>query len=327
MRHAPCRPRRAAALAAAAVAVLALAGCGSDGSEPQQGSRPVGGDAGPSTGASAGATTGATTGAGPAADAPVTGDVELLDAGTAPRRAVVLEVEEGHTETTTIAMTATTTTAGQELTLPMSVPFTTTVTGVSGSAIDAEVVYGKPTIEPGDLPADAVAQAQAAVDLLAGTTATLSYAPNGTVLTSEVELAPDAPDLVSRLLDNIASLGYASLAAFPDEEVGVGGRWRATTTFTVGGVGQSVVSTYRLTELSDDGYELTVTGRSATVPGDTFGGTVLEGSGTARGTLVGRTGLISPLTSEGSGRGSSVVDVGGQRVETSYRTTVRLTTR
>lgn len=317
MRHAPCRSRRTAVLAT--VAVLALAGCGSDdGGEPKQGSRPVGGSSTASD---------PTADVAPDADLPLTGDVELLDAGSAPRRVVLLQVEEGHTETTTIEMTATTTTSGQELTLPMTVPFTTTVSAVSETAIDAEVVYGKPTVEPGDLPADAVAQAQTSVELLDGTTATVSYAPNGTVLASEVEVSPDAPDLVSRLLDNISSLGYASLAAFPDEEVGVGARWRATTTFTVGGVEQSVVSTYRLTALSDDGYELAMTGRSTTTPGDTVGGKVLEGSGTARGTLVGRTGLVSPLTSQGSGRGRTVVEVGGQRVETSYRTTSRLTTR
>lgn len=321
MRHTPCRARRTGALAVAAVAVVALVGCSSgDDGEPKQGSQPVGGDG-------SSATSGATTGAGPAADTPVTGDVQVLDAGAAPRRVVVLEVEEGHTETTTIAMTTTTTTAGQDLRLPMAVPLTTTITSVDSSGIEAAVVYGRPTVEPGDLPADAVEQAQASLDLLEGTTATVTYAPNGTVLTSEVEASPDAPELVARLLDNISSLGYATLAAFPDEEVGVGGRWEATTTFTVGGVEQSVVSSYRLTALDDDGYELSVTGTTTTTPGDTVGGKVLEGTGTATGTLVGRSGLIGPVTSQGTGRGSTVVEVGGQRVETSYRTTVRVTTR
>lgn len=328
MRHAPCRPRRTAALAVVAVAVLALAGCSSDDREPKQGSRPVGGDgspaatdAGPDAGSDAGPD------AGPAANTPVTGDVTLLDAGAAPRRVVLLEVEEGHRETTTMSMTTTTTTAGEEITLPMTVPLTTTVTGVSSSGIAAEVVYGRPTIEAGDLPPDAVAQAQAALDLLEGTRATVTYAPNGTVVTSEVEASPDAPDLVARLLDNISSLGYATLAAFPDEEVGVGGRWEATTTFTVGGLEQSATTSYRLTALDDDGYELSFTGTTTTTPGDTVGGKVLAGSGNARGTLVGRTGLIAPDTSRTTGRGRTVVEVGGQRVETSYRTTMRLTTR
>ncbi|NGZ99570.1 hypothetical protein G5V59_01990 [Nocardioides sp. W3-2-3] len=57
------------------------------------------------------------------------------------------------------------------------------------------------------------------------------------------------------------------------------------------------------------------------------GGSIVKGSATGTGTLTGRSGFVMPVSSESSLEGSSVVEVGGQRVRTGFGVTMRQTTR
>lgn len=321
--------RRTAAAALALLAGLTLAGC-SDDAEPDKGSRPV------DTAASA---TGSGTGSGAASDAasgtssaaPATSEVELLSAGTGPRRVIELDVEDGHTEETTVELETTTEIGLPEpLTIPVTMPFSTTVTGSDDDGVTADVVYGKASVDIAGLPAAAEPMLRQALALVEGTTARVDYARNGTLRSSELELGAEAPDLVARLLDNIASQGFALAVPFPDEEVGVGARWRVVTTTDVGGqiaTGTTVTSTYDLTELDASGYTVTVTSEHETEPGDTVAGKVLGGSSTASGTITGRTGFVAPVRVESELSGASTVEVGGQRVESSYSVLMDLVTR
>ncbi len=319
MRHAPCRPRRTAALAAAAVAVLALAGCSSDDAEPQQGSRPVGGDA---TSAPTGDASSRSTAM------PTTSDVEVLDTGNGDRRLLEVEVEDGHVERTTASMRLTMDYGTGKVTLPLTMPFTTTVTGVEDDGFTADVVYGRASVESGSLPEGTEPMVAQAMDLIEGTTAHVSYGRNGILRSSELELGADAPDLVARVLDNLASQSFAVAVPFPDEEVGVDARWRAETTMQIGGVEAVVTSTYQLTELSGDGYVVEVTAEQTADPGPAVGGgTIIESVSSGGGTVTGRTGLVAPARAVTTIDGHSTVDVGGQEVTSSYRGTMELTTR
>ncbi|KRB73033.1 hypothetical protein ASE01_19855 [Nocardioides sp. Root190] len=310
--------RRAAAAALAAVTVLALSGCSED-PEPEQGSRPVGGAA---TNDSSGDPSGSSTGF------PATSEVELLEAGTGTRRQLELEVDSGHVEKTSVEITMTTDIGGSgQLTIPVSMPFTTTVTGAESDRYTADVVYGKASVDTSGLPAVARPMISQALDLIEGTTARVEYARNGILQSSELELGDDAPDLVARLLDNIASQSFAVAVPLPEEEVGVGARWRAATELEVGGASTTVTSTYTLTELTDDGYTVTVVADQESAPGDTPAGKVLGGSTRSTGTVTGRSGFVAPVRVESSSTGTSAVEVGGQEVETSFEVTMELTTR
>lgn len=329
MRHAPCGSRRSAALAVAAVTLLALSGCGSgEDGEPEQGSRPVGGDGSTGTSATTGTTTEASTDAGPAADTPVTGDVELLDAGTGPRRLLELNVEDGHVERTTTTIEVTMDVGPEQMTLPLSMPFTTTVTDVGADGFTADVVYGRASVAGGDMPPGAEPMVDEAMALIEGTTAHVSYGRNGILRSSELELGDQAPDLVARMLDNIASQSFAVAVPYPDEEVGVGARWRADTTLQIGGAEAVVTSTYEIVELTADGYLLEVTAEQVTEPGPALGGgTIVESVSNGNGTVTGRTGLVSPARAVTDMEGRSTVDVGGQQVTTTFAGTMTMTTR
>lgn len=314
--------RRASAAVLVLVTGLALAACSED-ADPQQGSRPV--DAGSPADSSSGASDAPS---GEAGAAPATSDVELLSAGAGPRRLIELEVEDGHTEETVVELETTTDIGLPEpLTIPVTMPFRTTVTGSDGDGVTAEIVYGRASVDIDGLPAAAEPMLAQALALIEGTTADVEYARNGTLRSSELALGAEAPDVVARLLDNIASQGFALAVPFPDEEVGVGARWRVVTTMDVGGNTTTVTSTYELTEVSETGYTVTVTSEHETEPGDTVAGRVLGGSSTASGTITGRTGHVAPVRVESELDGSTSVEVGGQRVDSSFTVVMDLVTR
>lgn len=334
MRHAPCRQRRSRAVAVAAVAVLALAGCGSDDGEPKQGSRPVGGDTASAAGSETGGETGSETGSetdGPSSRStsmPVTSDVELLETGAGPRRLLEVEVADGHVERTTTSLRLTMDYGTGTITLPVSMPFTTTVTGVEADGFTADVVYGRASVAGGSLPDGTGPMVDQALDLVEGTTAHVSYGRNGILRSSELDLGEDAPDLVARLLDNIATQGFAVAVPYPDEEVGVGARWRASTTMQIGGVEVVVTSTYELARLTDGGYVVEVRAEQRAEPGPAVGGgKVVESVSSGGGTVTGRPGLVAPARAITRIEGRSTVDVGGQEVTSSYTGTMEMTTR
>ncbi|MFW6869310.1 hypothetical protein ACOACQ_18115 [Nocardioides sp. CPCC 206347] len=304
------RPRRLS-LAVAVVAVLALSAC-NDAESPS---------ADPSAPTTA-------TGDAPAPVAPAV--VTLVEPGAAPRRVVALDVEEGHMETSTLELTSTTSVdfmSSPPITVPMTIPFTSTVADVTDDGVTVEVVYGKATVAGGGLRKDALDQARKALGYLDGVTARVGYDRSGAVTSRDVEVGDDAPDVVGRILEDVVSQGSALAVAFPTEEIGVGARWKVASAISVGGSKVGVVSTYRLTELTDAGYAVSVRATQVTEPGDTLAGKVIEGSSTSTGTVRGQTGLLGPAVARSSTEGDTTVEVGGQRVRTTFEVTLRATTQ
>jgi len=324
MRHAPCRPDRAAALAVATVAVLALAACGSDDGEPKQGSRPVGGTSSSSASEASDPPSASAAGSTP--------EVRVLDTGAAPRRLLQLEVEDGHVETSTLRMTTTVSAdvmSVPPITMPMEMPFTTTVTDVSGEQLTVESSYGAVSIPAGrGLDAASREQVLKAAGALEGVTIRTVLDRSARTVSSEVEGADgDGSQVVGRLLDDIASQSNNLSILFPEEEVGVGARWRADSTITIGGITFDMTSTFELTGLTDDGYTVGVSVRQEPRPGTVTGGEVVDGSTTVTGTSEGRDGLVGPSRGTSKGHGSVTMKVGGQRVTTTFDMTMRLTNR
>ncbi len=304
------RPRRLS-LAIAVVAVLVLSAC-NDAESPK---------ADPSSLTTA-------TSAAPAAVAPAV--VTLVEAGAAPRRVVALDVETGHTESSTLELTSTTAVdfmSSPPITVPMTIPFTSTVADVTDDEVTVEVLYGKATVKGGGLRKDVLDQARKALGYLDGVTARVVYDRSGTVTSRDVEVGDDAPDLVGRILEDVVSQGSALAVAFPTDEIGVGARWKVASDISIGGSKVSVVSTYQLTDLTDAGHTVTVQATQVTEPGDTLAGKVIEGGSTSTGTVRGQTGLLGPAVATSSTKGDTIVEVGGQRVTTTFEVTLRATTR
>ncbi|MCX6399368.1 MAG: DUF6263 family protein [Propionibacteriales bacterium] len=256
--------------------------------------------------------------------------VSLIDAGAEPRRVVELEVLEGHTESSMLALTTTTDVdaeGARPITVPMTIPFTTTVAEATDDRVTVEVRYGKASVKGGGLTKDELARARKSVGYLEGVTVSVSHDRSGRVLRRDVSPGDEAPDLVSRLLDDVFAKDYLLAVPFPTDEVGVGARWEVASTISVGGSTATIDSTYELTELTDAGYTVTVTSTQTDVPDDTLAGRVVEGSSTATGTVRGRTGGVGPVEAVGEANGSSTVEVGGQTVTTTYAVTVGATTR
>lgn len=317
--------RRSSSLAVAVVAALALAAC-SDADEPTADPSP-----GPSSGSSVGESVDAPSSdpSEPAGEAQPA-EVELLEAGDAPRRVVELDVEEGHSESTTLELTTTTEVdfmSSPAFTVPMTIPFTTTVAEVTDDEITVDVTYGTATVTGGGLQKELLEQARTALGYLEGVTTRVVHERSGVVRSREVAVGDDAPDLVGRILEDVVAQGFALTVPFPAEEIGVGARWRVASGISIGGTGATVESTYELTALTDDGYTVAVRSTQTAVPGDTVAGKVVDGSSTAAGTVRGRVDLLSPVEATSSGKGDTTVEVGGQRVTTTFEIGLRATTR
>lgn len=323
------RPRRTTALAVAAVAVLALAGC--DDKDPGQGARPADGASSsgtPSAGTSA--ATGAPSGSASAgASTAPAGAVDLLSAGSGPRRVLTLDLEKGHEETTALRLTMRMDLgAVGTVEVPFSVPLRTTVTAADDDGYATASVLGRPTVDGGKVPAGLGPTIEQTLALMEGTTLRQTLGRDGTVRSSQVDVPDDAPDVVARMMDTFTNQAFGLAVPFPAEEVGVGARWRSVTSLDLSGAASTVTATYRLSALSDDGYTLEVSMQQRTRPGSVpGGGTIVKGSASGSGTVTGRTGLVLPVSSRATLDGTTVVEVGGQRVRTSFGTTLRLTTR
>ncbi|MEV5001857.1 hypothetical protein [Nocardioides sp. LML1-1-1.1] len=320
-------PRRAAAVALAAVAVLVLAGCNDD-AEPQQGSRPV--EPSPSATTTAGASASATQGS-PGASGSATGAprIELLGAGSGPKRRLTLDLEEGHRETSSMRLVMRMELGPSgSVEVPYSMPLATTVTEASDEGYAVTSVVGKPVVDAAKIAGGLGPTLQQTLALIEGTSMHVGFGPNGAVTSSTVEVPDGVPDVVARMMDSFSSQANGLAVPFPDEEVGVGARWRTVSTVRLSGTTVTVSATYRLTELRDDGYALTLAIAQRTHPGAVAGGaSIVKGSSTGTGTITGRDGFVMPVEAVSDVDGSSVVEVGGQKVRTAFGARMDLTTR
>ncbi|WP_377322556.1 hypothetical protein ACFJIY_24125 [Pimelobacter simplex] len=314
------RLRALAAASLAALALSTLSACGDGGDGRKDGDR----DRDPAPAAS-----GSPTGSTPAPEPPV-----VLDAGQAPRRLLRIDVEKGHTERSTLQLT---TTVGTHLEgvpktkgtmqVPMTAQVTSTVTEATADALTVESVFGPTSVDPDEIAPSLVEPIRAALKFLEGTTVTVMARPDGTTLSTDVALGDDAPEMVDRMLDDFLAQGFG-LAQLPPDEVGVGGRWRSTDDLEVGGTTVHASSTHEVVRLTDDGATLALTIEQTTQPGGAEGGgTIVEGSSSGRGRIELRHGMVLPVRSSSTIRGTSVVEVGDQRVTTTYTTEMTITTR
>lgn len=310
---------------AATVALLVLvAGCGDDATQTAA-----------STTTTAAEST--TTSADEPAEEPTGANVELLDAGSEPRRELRFAVEEGVTQdlVMTQVQEQSVDVAGESQSFAAATEQTMriVVDSVTDDEMATSVTFGggrvldDPPVDPATRAA--VEQAIAIFDGLTGTTVTDL---RGRVLEADLPAPTDVPaelgSVVEPLLEAFDSQASQLSMPFPEEPVGVGARWRATTDFEVSGMAFDVVTEVTLTEVGDGSAAADMTQRLTVVPGavEAQGSSfeVVEGAMEGTGTL--RWDLYLPLpVSEQEMSGTIVLAFGGTELRQGMR--MQLSTR
>lgn len=318
------RLRPVLACSTALLALAAVSGCSQD-PEPKSGSRPVDATSDAPSARSDDSPSASPVG-GPAV-------VTVVDAGAAPRRVVTLAVDEGHTERTVLAMDTSMSVdimSSPAIELPVSLPWTSSVTSVDDAGISVSIDFGVPTVDAKDaLVKSMLGQVEDAFALIDAATTEIVYAPSGQVVSLETDLGDDAPEIVDRILDDVSASGLALALPFPDEAVGIGARWTLDSEVTVGEVTSTVTTRFDLVDLTDDGYVVEVTTTQQALPGEIPGGLgkVVGGSTSGKGRFEGRSGLLGPAAASASSQGAATIELGGQRVTTTYDVATDVRTR
>ena len=130
---------------------------------------------------------------------------------------------------------------------PIRIPIDASVDAVSAKG-DASVstMYGDPTVvDDGSSDAESRASLESTLTTLDGVTTTATVTPRNARRDPQVSGTEQLDSTTAQLAEQLGSqLGYFSVL-FPQEAVGVGGRWRTTTSLTAAGI--DVVQTYDCT--------------------------------------------------------------------------------
>ncbi|MDY7103203.1 MAG: hypothetical protein S0880_18630 [Actinomycetota bacterium] len=199
------------------------------------------------------------------------GEIELLDAGVAPRAVRTITAEPGDVQLASMAFGASVAMTFEGRTEEVDYPpirsdVTVTVVDVDADgSLTVELAYSDVDVTTDD-PADQelADDLAAAVEPLDGVTETLVLAPWGEVLSHE---SPDLDDVTGGAP---GAAGDPMSAPFPAEPIGVGAHWRITTEDEQDGMPVRTVTDYRLTGAAEDELTGTMTITMTFVPGEQY---------------------------------------------------------
>ncbi|MBX3285652.1 MAG: hypothetical protein KF703_09940 [Actinobacteria bacterium] len=238
-RPVPSATRRLGAVVAAVA--LATAGCGLFGDDEPSGSAPTTSTTAPVTSTTVPETM-----------------VEVLDTGTPPLAPLRLSFREGDTTTLSLTIdldvTQTSGSARQELVTPtVREVATLTVDGVDDGEAMVSLAFTEANVvrTDTDLTDQEAAELDAALAALVGIRASGRVTELGEVSSFRYDLPDDLDPAVATTLERTRDQLDAAVVPLPGEPVGVGARWRATTTSRVGGFPLRQETTYELTEVGD----------------------------------------------------------------------------
>lgn len=246
------RPLRPAAVACA-LALLAT-GCGGDDDESATGSSTTTAADSPARGGTAGLET----------NTPV---VKLLDAGADPQKKLRLALVKGATLRASLILKFGFELEAQGKPLPSNaippirVDLGATVNDIEENG-DAEVGFSYERIDvvdDGTVDKAVIEQVRnSGLDKLANVTGTTTISPRGVAVDSELDVPEDLPPALKQVVDQLSQQTGSLTVPFPEEAVGNGAKWQATTNVDVGGIDAKLVLTYGLRQLQGDQYTLDV---------------------------------------------------------------------
>jgi len=282
--------RRLTALCAAAA--LVLTACGTDGTtadDPPAATTDAAEPAAPATDAAT--ESGPEPGNGPT--------VEVLDAGAEPRHPMRLNPEEGQEATMRMRM---------DMAMEMMVdgqpeptadiPSTIMTMHAVVDQVTADTIRTVVTYQGVELDGQDPGGMQELLDTLEGLSGTVTTTRTGAFVEggfSTAGIHPFLQEMVQSFDQQLSALAIP----MPEEDLGVGARWRVTTQFDVGGLTTQMTADYHLAAFDGVSYELETTVAQALIPGFMDGGArVLEGGGSGDGTVSGR--LDFPFAFDGT---------------------------
>lgn len=256
----------------------------------------------------------------PPAGAP---EVEVLDEGNEPRVPFTLDLEVGDVQTSVLTVDQDID-AGQPLDVPaIEVTVSNEVVSVDDT-VELRTTYDDVRVV--DRGAPGAAEIEQAVSSIEGVSGTTVLSLQGATLSTELDVPDGADPTVRQTLEQFQGQASALTVPFPEADLGAGASWRATSEPTLAGITLRQTTTYEVTSLEGDRYEIAVSVDQEVLPGSVPGAEVVGGTGTTEGTASGTAGALLPDRSESSGTNTVVVESGGQRQEVSTTTTTTVET-
>lgn len=262
--------------------------------------------------------------------------VELVDPGAEPRQQMRLDPEVGASTTVEMRMTMAmeSTVDGRAAPAveipPMVMGMTLTVDEVAPERLSLSYTYDSVSLDGPD--PGGVADVLASMEGLAGTITTTR---RGAYLEGDVTAPSGIDPTVASMLDQFEQQMSSMTVPLPQEAVGVGAVWQATTGFEVNGVSTVNTMTYELRARDGDTYELGVEIDQQILPATSHeGGTtldILEGANSGAGTMSGTLRLPIATRAQSQLAGSMLLEVTreGQtaQVEQSQQVEMEITAR
>ena len=192
--------------------------------------------------------------------------VELIEAGAAPRAALRFRPTKGLTGTVVMEMNMEQTTAvggnrfpaarlpGQRYTIQYS------ITDVASSGdIQFEYEYTDiKVIDDPDNPSPIAAQVEQMTAPLKGATGSATVTSRGFTKSADLEVPPDVAPQMRALLEGMKQSMERLSLPMPEEEIGLGGKWKVTQDLVANGVQLQQTSTCELTGADNDQYSVNI---------------------------------------------------------------------
>lgn len=246
-------------------------------------------------------------------DGPEAGDkpvIEVTEQGAEPRASFAYDLEVGHTETTTMTLDQSID-AGQVVDSPaLELVLTTEVTEATDDEITAVSTYtGARVVDDND---PSAAQVEAAIEPMVGYKTTTTFTRFGELVDSESEIPDGVTGQVREMLEQLGNQAESLTVAFPDDDLGVGATWTATSALELSGIEVEQTASYELVSLDGEEYEISVELTQDYRSGEAEGFEVTGGDGRTTGTIRGTIGTVFPASSTSEGSTSVDVESGGQ---------------
>jgi Family of unknown function (DUF6263) len=199
-------------------------------------------------------------------------EIEVLDAGAAPREALRLAPSPGASEQVAMTLHLGIELSGESDRTIKTPPLRATIAAALQDVTpngDLHATFSYPAFEvlKGDgASARQRRETERALSGLSGLSGELTLTPRGALVDSKLDIPPDLDPSLTALLDQLRDQFRDLTVPLPEPEIGVGARWRATTQLTINDIQTRQVFEYRLKKRTDSTLELDVRGTQTAKP-------------------------------------------------------------
>lgn len=147
---------------------------------------------------------------------------------------------------------------------------------------------------------------------------------SGENLETTFDLPDDLPAMMESILQQVTDQATALMVPFPNDRVGAGASWTATSSLEFNGIEILQVAIYSLDALEGDDYRISVDLEQTFEPGPAHGFDLKSGTGESHGSIQGSTKFLTPKTSTATSFNEIIGETGGDTVEVGTRIEMEL---